>query len=124
MTWGSNTAIASCASLFLEVIISVSGVSTVSSDTFPQPPRNGEHEGTDFLLLDVVHVLLERGNKVTPRLDSENMLINSSPQYVPQMVNTVCVRRQGRPGHHTDSVLMHKLASNLAEISCAIVMLS
>ena len=124
MTWGSNTAIASCASLFLEVIISVSGVSIISRNAFPQPPRHGEHEGTAFLLLDVVHMVLERGNQVTLRLYSGNVLIIFSPQYVPQMFYTVCVRRQGRPGHHTDSVLMLELASNLAEISCAIVMLS
>ena len=124
MTWGSDRAIAHSGSLFLEVIISASGVSTVGSNAFLQLPRHEEHEGEGFLLLDVVHVVLERGNQVTPRLDSGNVLINSFAQYVLQMFKKVCVKRQGRPGHHTDFVLLHELASNLAEIRCVVVILS
>ena len=61
------------------------------------------------MLLDVVPVVLEHSNQVTPSLDPGNVLVDSSPQYVPEMFSTVHVRRQGRPGHHPDSILLNEL---------------
>ena len=63
----------------------------------------------DILLLDGVPVVLEGANQVTPRMDSVDMVVYSTAQYVPERLNTSCVRGHGRPYHHPDSVLLQEL---------------
>ena len=75
----------------------------------------------DILLLDGVPVVLEGANQVTPRMDSVDMVVYSTAQYVPERLNTSCVRGHGRPYHHPDSVLLQELLPMSIGPACSLV---
>lgn len=107
----------------LESSSSVGCVAAPSINKLAAPPGHGLDQSPDVLLWDGVPLLLECFKQFAMVGRSSFAATDSSVKLVPQMLDGVHVRREGRPGQHLHLVLVEEGCGESGRVWSSVVLL-
>ena len=107
----------------LESSYSVGCVATPSSNKLAAPPGHGLDQSPDVLLWDGVPLLLECFKHPAMVGWGSFAVTDASVQFVPQMLDGIHIRREGRSGQHLHLVLVEEGCGESGRVWSSVVLL-